>query len=77
MTTAETSRNGNTVPDPNKKCVLPFVYDGKEFTKCTNYDWVDSSDCSGCFWCGTQYQVTWDSGWGMCNDKCETQEYGV
>ena len=54
-----------SIPDQGKPCVFPFMYEGKEFFKCTTY-----SACSSCIWCGTQFNVTDDSGWGMCGERC-------
>ena len=54
-----------SIPDQGKPCVFPFMYEGKEFFKCTTY-----SACSSCIWCGTQLNVTDDSGWGMCGERC-------
>ena len=55
-------------PDHNKDCVFPFQYQGKEYVKCTSAD-----TCKGCFWCGTQYNVTSDAGWGVCAKTCPKQ----
>ena len=56
-----------SIPDHGKPCVFPFMYEGKEFFKCTTYIY---SACSSCIWCGTQFNVTDDSGWGMCGERC-------
>ena len=53
------------VPDPNKDCVFPFSYNGRIYNKCTN-----KGACFTCFYCGTQYNVTDNTGWGMCNFEC-------
>ena len=61
-----TAGGGNvSIPDQGKPCVFPFMYEGKEFSGCTTY-----SRCSSCSWCGTQFNVTDDSGWGMCGESC-------
>ena len=57
------------VPDQNKECVFPFTFEGETFNKCTNFG------CPECFWCGTQYDVSDNIGWGICNEACPTQEY--
>ena len=59
------------VPNPNMDCVFPFTYNGTEHTNCTN-----DGLCSSCFWCGTQYNVTDEDGWGMCEEKCP-KEWGM
>ena len=70
-TTNETSTFGYygnqlfKVPAQNQECVFPFKYKGKEYTSCTtNYV------CTNCFWCGTEYYVTFGDGWGMCTESC-------
>ena len=55
-----------TIPAQNTECVFPFRYDGKEYTQCTDAGW----NCPNCFWCGTQFDVTTNSGWGMCEENC-------
>jgi len=55
-----------TVPDQNQKCVFPFEYENKLYSKCTNH-----FACKNCYWCGTQFNVTAHSGWGMCNGECQ------
>ena len=56
------------VPDQNAVCVFPFVYYDKEYSECTS-DWAMG------FWCGTQYDVTDDAGWGMCDEStCSLSE---
>ena len=57
------------IPDQNKECVFPFQYRGETFDSCTNFG------CPECFWCGTQYDVTDTTGWGICNEACPTLEY--
>ena len=59
------------VPDQNKKCVFPFRYNGKEHKSC-----ITDNACDDCFWCGTEYNVTIDKGWGMCRESCP-KETGV
>ena len=51
-----------TGPEPNKPCIFPFKYNGKEYNECTTEDYGDS------LWCGTTYSVTHDAGWGLCSD---------
>jgi len=53
------------VLDRNKKCVFPFRYKKKVYHTCTN-----DKACSTCYWCGTQFNVSFSSGWGMCNNDC-------
>ena len=53
----------------NKKCVFPFRYNATEYFKCTSEDF-----CEGCFWCGTQYNVTVEAGWGVCDKMCFEEE---
>ena len=57
-------------PSPNKPCVFPFNWMGKQYYKCT----IDDHDK---LWCGTQSNVTKDKTsflrngaehWGNCND---------
>lgn len=49
-------------PEPDKPCVFPFKYGGKEYDKCTTHGW------GNVYWCGTTYSVGVNSGWGLC--KC-------
>lgn len=61
--------SGGNNPDPNKKCIFPFRYQGKEFTKCTKYD------NNGVFWCATQVDsdgeyVSHSNKWGVCAEEC-------
>ena len=53
------------IPDPNKDCVFPYTFLRKKYLKCTN-----EHAFNGIFWCGTEYNATDKSGWGMCNDYC-------
>ena len=64
-------QNGTSIliPDKNKDCVFPFKFLGKEYSKCT----LDMA-CPGCFWCGTEYNVTDHTGWGICNKLCPKEE---
>ena len=65
MTTNEThTSHKQPVPDQNKSCVFPFNYEGEDYNRCTNYD------CPDCFWCGTEYNVTYETGWGLCAQDC-------
>ena len=61
------SANGDVVfvPDQHQVCVFPFHYNKKEYFECTT-----DGACLSCFWCGTQFNVTDDSGWGMCEESC-------
>ena len=49
-------------PEPDKQCVFPFKYRGKEYDKCTTEGW------GNVYWCGITYSVQENSGWGLC--KC-------
>ena len=53
------------VLERDKKCVFPFRYKKKVYHTCTN-----DKACSSCYWCGTQFNVSFSSGWGMCNSDC-------
>ena len=53
------------VLERNKKCIFPFRYKKKVYHTCTN-----DKACSTCYWCGTQFNVSFSSGWGMCNSDC-------
>ena len=58
-----TSKN----PDPNKACIFPFKYQGKEFTDCTT---TNNNDI---FWCATEVNSKgeYKSGkWGVCPEEC-------
>ena len=52
------------------KCIFPFQFRGKIYSNCTN-DYA----CPDCFWCGTQFNVSYQTGWGVCDEKCPI-EYG-
>ena len=56
------------VPDQNVECVFPFSFEGEVYSKCTN-----EFACETCFWCGTTYNVTDATGWGLCNEFCPTE----
>jgi len=49
----------------NRKCIFPFKYKEKLYHNCTN-DYA----CQSCYWCGTQFNVSFYSGWGLCNKSC-------
>ena len=51
-------------PVPNAKCMMPFVYEGVSFEKCTQYQKSYQNDD---FWCKTGEG---DKEWGICNDNC-------
>ena len=57
------------VPDQNVECVFPFSFEGEVYSKCTN-----EFACETCFWCGTTYNVTDATGWGLCNEFCPTED---
>ena len=59
------------VPNPIEECVFPFRYAGKTYSKCTNH-----MACASCYWCGTKYDVTDDSGWGVCRGDCPKDNKG-
>ena len=56
-------RTKNTGPEPDKPCVFPFQYMGKEYNECTT-DGYGST-----YWCGTTFTVT-NVGWGVCSSSC-------
>ena len=56
------------VPDQQKRCVFPFQFLGKQYNSCTTY-----LACDSCFWCGTKFNVTATSGWGMCSNDCNKE----
>ena len=49
-------------PEPDKPCVFPFKYHGKEFNECTTEGW------GNVYWCGTTPTAQGNAGWGLC--KC-------
>ena len=62
------------VPDQDKECVFPFRYNEEIYSKCTSKGWPYS--CPTCSWCGTTYNVTDKTGWGLCNGNCPNVEPG-
>ena len=63
--TRNIQENRITGVDRNMKCVFPFQYKQKLYHHCTN-----DHHCTTCYWCGTQFNVTNNSGWGICNSSC-------
>ena len=57
-------------PNPNQNCVFPFKWDNMEYTKCTDVDYDG-------FWCGTQFNVTSEKGWGICGETCPKETIGT
>ena len=56
--------NLKTNPAPNKKCVFPFMYEGKTFTSCTTYK------NKGTPWCATEVSSKGKylkNKWGVCD----------
>ena len=49
-------------PEPDKPCVFPFKYLGKEYNECTTEGW------GNVYWCGTTSTAQAYTGWGLC--KC-------
>ena len=61
-------RNGN--PDPGKKCVFPFKYNGKTYQGCPPDNFVKDKR-----WCSTATDengnhIIGDNKFGICEDKC-------
>ena len=54
-----------TGPEPDKPCIFPFKYNGKEYFECTAEGYEDN------FWCGTTYSVSDHAGWGYCSGPCK------
>ena len=57
-------------PDPDKKCIFPFTYNGEEFVGCT------TKDHNGSYWCATELTPNSRSNkkhnlnWGFCGAGC-------
>jgi len=56
-----------TDDDKKRTCVFPFKYDGIEYHKCTNVDYIK---LPGKTWCGLKYDVKERSDWAECKGKC-------
>jgi len=56
-----------TDDDKKRTCVFPFKYDGIEYHKCTNVDYIK---LPGKTWCGLKYDVKERSDWAECKEKC-------
>ena len=57
-------------PDPGQKCIFPFTYNQRKFTKCMRT--IDDKD----FWCGTdsdESKISHENKWGICNEMCEKE----
>ncbi len=57
-------------------CVFPFIYEGKSFNGCTNFNNPDSLP-----WCPTQVDengfYTEEKNWGECSAKCKQDTHGI
>ena len=58
---------GLETPNPGESCIFPYTFDGKEYQRCVFVEELND------FLCGTKYDVTYDDGWGICNDYCPKQ----
>ena len=62
-------------PDPDKKCVFPFMHGGKKYCKCTTVGTFGKLDGLDKFWCATKldnktYNLMNKESWGLCTDSC-------
>jgi len=58
----------NTKDDKKRTCVFPFNYNGKEYTGCTNVDFIG---LPGKNWCGLKHDVKERSDWAECVEECQ------
>ena len=42
------------------------MYQGKEYNECTTEGYGNK------YWCGHQYEVGFNHGWGMCSGPCKS-----
>jgi len=58
-------------------CVFPFIYQGREYSDCTN-----ATDSTGQLWCATkvdenQFYITKSNQWGYCSEECFNIDFQI